>query len=68
MKLYLTQLLPSQLSFWLKTLALFTRTFSSLTLNLFTQNYFFSWQVSNYANAYWFLYSNKNIVLNSRHI
>jgi hypothetical protein len=39
--------------------------------SLFTQfisNHFYFWNVSNYADAYWFLYSNKNVIYEVRHL
>lgn len=31
-------------------------------------NFFFFWKTANYADAYWFLYSNKKILLDQRYL
>lgn len=37
-------------------------------VNFFFLNYFFIWKLSNYADSYWFFYSNKKSLYELRHI
>lgn len=34
----------------------------------FVNDHFYFWNVSNYADAYWFLYSNKKVIYEVRHL
>jgi len=58
-KLTLTSILP--------IINFFTHSVSTLAFYA-TYNYGFSWKVSNYADAYWFIYSNKNVLLGKRYL
>lgn len=37
-------------------------------VNLFFLNYFFQWKISNYADSYWFFYSNKKSIHELRYL
>lgn len=64
------------LSTWLKSLYLYT--FYPVTVfyvdllpnicNTLILKFVFFWKISNYADAYWFLYSNKKVIYEVRYL
>lgn len=62
-----------QLYFFIKFIYNYKLTYNynfifSLIPNFFYLNYFFQWKVSNYADSYWFFYSNKKSIHELRYL